>query len=276
MKGINKKNIKIIIAVLVALVVIVGIVLGVTIRPGNNAGDTAKSTNTTADSSADVFDMQQGDELSQLAAIAAANGTNPDGSTNANGQGGAVGQGAPAGVGNANGETSGQFSSGSASGNSGAGSQSASGGNSISSNGSTNYADGNINNTPVSITCTIAIDCSSISGNGALTAAGNPQLEPYAVNPYILAPTVITVSDSNGDGRVGVDEAIKQACNTYGIQYEFKGSNYLKGMNYLYEFNAGPNSGWMYKVNGRIPNKGCNTYYLGGSEDILWYYVISY
>lgn len=127
-----------------------------------------------------------------------------------------------------------------------------------------------------SIVCTVAIDCSSISGNGALTAAGKPWLEPYAANPNILPATTIEVVDSNGDGRVGVDEAIKQACNSYGIQYEFKGSSYLKGMNYLYEFDAGPNSGWMYNVNGRAPNKGCNAYYLNGGEDILWYYVISY
>lgn len=128
----------------------------------------------------------------------------------------------------------------------------------------------------VTVNCTISIDCSSVSGNGALTAAGNPQLEGYAANPYILAPTSITVTDTNGDGRVGVDEAIKQACDARGIQYEFKGSSYLRGMNYLYEFNAGPNSGWMYKVNGRIPNKGCNTYYLEGSENVEWYYVVSY
>ena len=127
-----------------------------------------------------------------------------------------------------------------------------------------------------SIVCTVSIDCSSISGNGILSAAGKPWLEPYAANPSILPATAMEVFDTNGDGRVGVDEAIKQACNSYGIQYEFKGSSYLKGMNYLYEFDAGPNSGWMYNVNGRVPNKGCNSYYLNGGEDILWYYVISY
>ncbi len=128
---------------------------------------------------------------------------------------------------------------------------------------------------PKVVNCTVTIDCSSISGNGALTAAGNPQLEAYAANPTILSAN-INVSDTNDDGKVGVDEAIKQACDAYGIQYEFKSSSYLSGMNYLYEFNAGPNSGWMYKVNGRVPNKGCNSYYLNGSEDVLWYYVISY
>ena len=128
---------------------------------------------------------------------------------------------------------------------------------------------------PKVVNCTVTIDCSSISGNGALTAAGNPQLEAYAANPTILSAN-INVSDTNDDGKVGVDEAIKQACDAYGIQYEFKSSSYLSGMNYLYEFNAGPNSGWMYKVNDRVPNKGCNSYYLNGSEDVLWYYVISY
>ena len=265
----DKKNIKIIIAALVAIIVIVGIVLGITIRPSSIVDNTAKVTaNTTADANSDGDGMQQGgggdaDEMSQLEQIAT--------------YGDAAGQGAPVGVGNANGEASGQSAQGSSFGANGSSSNGSTGGNGApSSNANPNYADGSTSNVPVSIPCTITIDCSSISGNGALTAAGNPQLEPYAANPYILAPTTITVSDTNGDGRVGVDEAIKQACNTYGIQYEFKGSNYLRGMNYLYEFNAGPNSGWMYKVNGKIPNKGCNTYYLNGYEDILWYYVISY
>lgn len=129
---------------------------------------------------------------------------------------------------------------------------------------------------PVSVECVVAIDCSSISGNGILSAAGKPWLEEYAANPSILPAVSMKVVDANGDGKVGVDEAIKQACNTYGIQYEFKGGSYLKGMNYLYEFDAGKNSGWMYSVNGINPNKGCNSYYLNGGEDILWYYVISY
>jgi len=146
--------------------------------------------------------------------------------------------------------------------------------------GNVNEQSDNIDNPqaaePVAVICTIAIDCSSISGNGILSAAGKPWLEPYAANPSILSPVEIKVNDANGDGRVGVDEAVKQACNTYGIQYEFKGGSYLKGMNYLYEFDAGKNSGWMYSVNGINPNKGCNSYYLNGGEDILWYYVISY
>ena len=128
---------------------------------------------------------------------------------------------------------------------------------------------------PVSINCTITIDCSSISGTGALTAAGNPQLESYAANPTILSVNM-NVSDTSGDGKVGVDEALKQACDAYGIQYEFKSSSYVSGINYLYEFNAGPNSGWMYNVNTIHPNRGCNSYYLKGSENVLWYYVITY
>ena len=146
--------------------------------------------------------------------------------------------------------------------------------------GNVNEQSDNIDNSqaaePVAVICAIAIDCSSISGNGILSAAGKPWLEPYAANPSILSPAEIKVNDANGDGRVGVDEAVKQACNTYGIQYEFKGGSYLKGMNYLYEFDAGKNSGWMYSVNGISPNKGCNSYYLNGGEDILWYYVTSY
>lgn len=39
------------------------------------------------------------------------------------------------------------------------------------------------------------------------------------------------------------------------------GSSYIKGINYLYEFSAGPLSGWMYKVNGKFPDYGVSKYY---------------
>lgn len=52
------------------------------------------------------------------------------------------------------------------------------------------------------------------------------------------------------------------------IQFDFQGSNnnsygsnYIKGINYLYEFSAGPLSGWMYRVNNEFPDYGISKYY---------------
>ena len=254
-----KKNRKIVIVSLIGIVTVVGITLGITFAPASSLSDSKKSSsssdglNVTAST-----DSVNGTEQLQNSDQQNVNSTVPNQSANG---------------GNASGEKSATGSVTSLD----ESSNSQMGGTVLDNGGGSAdpFIWGN-DQPPVAVNCTIAIDCSSISGNGALTAAGFPELEPYAANPTILGARNITVVDTNGDGRVGVDEAIKQACDSNGIQYEFKGSSYVRGINYLYEFNAGPNSGWMYKVNGRIPNKGCNSYYLKGNEDILWYYVISY
>ncbi|MDH7577424.1 MAG: DUF4430 domain-containing protein [Bacillota bacterium] len=38
------------------------------------------------------------------------------------------------------------------------------------------------------------------------------------------------------------------------------------------EFDHRSTSGWMYRVNGWLPNYGCQAYVLKGGEDILWYF----
>ena len=50
-------------------------------------------------------------------------------------------------------------------------------------------------------------------------------------------------------------------------------SYYIEGIGHLYEFDAGPESGWMYKVNGTFPNYGCSSYVLTGGEEIVWCYT---
>ena len=41
----------------------------------------------------------------------------------------------------------------------------------------------------------------------------------------------------------------------------------------LSEFDKGPDSGWLYKVDGRVPTVGLTSYPLSGGENILWYYT---
>ena len=53
-------------------------------------------------------------------------------------------------------------------------------------------------------------------------------------------------------------------------------SYYVEGINYLYEFDGGQGSGWMYKVNGWFPNYGCSSYYLTDGEVIEWVYTCDY
>ena len=51
------------------------------------------------------------------------------------------------------------------------------------------------------------------------------------------------------------------------------GSNYVQGINHLYEFSCGELSGWMYKVNGEFPNFGATKYELKDGDLVEWVYT---
>lgn len=50
-------------------------------------------------------------------------------------------------------------------------------------------------------------------------------------------------------------------------------SNYVEGINNIYEFDCGELSGWMYKVNGWFPSYGASRYELKDGDKIVWEYT---
>ena len=120
-------------------------------------------------------------------------------------------------------------------------------------------------------TCTIEIRCDTILNNmGDLT----PGKEGYVPsNGTILATS--TVSFTEGDTVFDVLTAVCKAADIQ-LEYTFSslyGSNYIEGINNLYEFDCGEESGWMYKVNGWFPNYGCSKYELHDGDVIVWCYT---
>ena len=73
-------------------------------------------------------------------------------------------------------------------------------------------------------------------------------------------------------------DATKRACEAYGLQIEYSwtplyNSYYVEGINHLYEFDCGAESGWMFKVNGWFPNYGASSYALQDGDAIMWEYT---
>ncbi|MCR4893550.1 MAG: DUF4430 domain-containing protein, partial [Eubacteriales bacterium] len=100
-------------------------------------------------------------------------------------------------------------------------------------------------------------------------------------NAYVPASGVILATSSVQfvEGET-VFEVLQRACSYAGIQLEYSwtpmyGSYYIEGINNLYEFDCGPESGWMYKVNGWFPNYGCSSYTLKDGDVIVWCYTCS-
>ena len=118
--------------------------------------------------------------------------------------------------------------------------------------------------------CTIEIRCDTILDNMKELSKGKEAYVP--ANGCILSTS--TVEFNEGDT---VFDVLERVCNYAGIQLEYAwtplyNSYYIEGINHLYEFDCGNESGWMYKVNGWFPNYGCSSYYLEDGDVIVWTY----
>lgn len=120
-------------------------------------------------------------------------------------------------------------------------------------------------------TCTIEVRCDTILDNMGDLAPGKSSCVP--ANGVILAAS--TVRFAQGDTVLDV---LKAAASATGLQLEYSytpgyGSYYVEGINNLYEFDCGNESGWMYKVNGWFPNYGCSEYQVRDGDVIVWCYT---
>ncbi len=75
-----------------------------------------------------------------------------------------------------------------------------------------------------------------------------------------------------------VFDALKKACREQNILLDYSftpgfATYYIKGINHLYEFDCGDESGWLYSVNGKSPGYGCSQYKLLKGDQVVFYYA---
>lgn len=121
------------------------------------------------------------------------------------------------------------------------------------------------------LSCTITIRCDTILDNWDNL---DPAKAAYVPSNGCILPNV-TVEFTEGET---VFDVLKRVCDQYEIAIEYSwtpmyDSYYIEGINNLYEFDCGSESGWMYKVNEWFPNYGCSSYTLTGGENIVWCYT---
>ncbi len=124
--------------------------------------------------------------------------------------------------------------------------------------------------TEPALTVSLSIVCNTILDN-----MGN--LDPAKVG-YVPSDGWILYAEVEISEGETVFDVLQRACSDYGIQMEYSysptyGSNYIEGINNLYEMDCGSQSGWMYKVDGWFPNYGVSAYTLSGGEDITFCYT---
>lgn len=109
-----------------------------------------------------------------------------------------------------------------------------------------------------------------------------------AVNSDKLAKNILEVLPKDGviypkkevsyEEGESVFDVLKKELKAEGIIIESTvtpgtGSVYVEGINNLYEFDCGEQSGWMYTVNGQIPNYSCSDYKIENGDEITFSYT---
>ena len=117
------------------------------------------------------------------------------------------------------------------------------------------------------IAVTMSIDCKTVAGRGSeeVTPADGIILE----STEFILPSGSTAYD-----------CLVSAAKKYNIQFEDStrtltdhSGAYISGINFLYEFNYGDLSGWMFSVNGDFGDVGCGEYTLSDGDNIEWRYT---
>lgn len=127
------------------------------------------------------------------------------------------------------------------------------------------------NQEPVSKYVTISITCHTILNNLDKVSDNKKGIIPS--NGVILSQKQVKINDGDTVFDVLLRETRKQRIHMDFVESPVYGSAYIKGINNIYEFDAGELSGWMYSVNGVFPNYGCSIYNLNDGDVIQWMYT---
>ena len=122
-------------------------------------------------------------------------------------------------------------------------------------------------------TVTVSIDCKTLADD--MSKLTKPELKKYIPKDgVILKETEYAFKDGEN-----VYDALEALCLKNDIQLEtsedavYK-SRYIEGINYLYEKDGGKMSGWLYSVNGEVPNYGASKVILENGQKIRWFYTV--
>ena len=122
------------------------------------------------------------------------------------------------------------------------------------------------------------------SSNKQETSAPQQVEPPKQETPVkqTVSVQVIGVNSTMMQGNIEVNSSstaysvLRELAKQNGKSISTKGFGstvYVSGIDGLKEFDHGPSSGWMYKVNGTPPNIGAGAYKVKAGDTVIWYYV---
>lgn len=112
------------------------------------------------------------------------------------------------------------------------------------------------------------------------TAAGNGE-DSNSVSISITGPEKVGVilKETAVEFKAGdtVLDILRKVTREKNIQMDCRGSRnlaYVRGIANVYEFDYGAESGWIYKVDGKVANMGSGTYLIKKGDIIEWLYTV--
>ncbi len=100
------------------------------------------------------------------------------------------------------------------------------------------------------------------------TVIGKSDADYIPADGIILDTTEFPIAE--GDT---VYDILTEAAKQYNIQLQTNAGSYIAGIGYLYEYDFGDLSGWIYHVNGDSPFVMCSDYTLKDGDRIEWLYT---
>lgn len=137
--------------------------------------------------------------------------------------------------------------------------------------GKTNGANVEDTNGDGKLSCTLEIRCDVLLDNLDQLKAEKAALVP---EDGVLLP----VTEVEFDGGESVFDVFRKVLREEKLHFEYVDASaydsvYIEGIGNLYEFDCGPQSGWMYSVNAVHPGLGCSAYTLADGDVIVFCYT---
>ena len=137
--------------------------------------------------------------------------------------------------------------------------------------GKTNTADVADTNGDGKLTCTLEVRCDTLLGK---LDQMTPEKAALVPGDGILLETV----ELEFVGGESVFDVFRKVLREEKIHFEYVDASaydsvYIEGIGNIYEFDCGPQSGWMYSVNGVHPGLGCSAYTLADGDVIVFNYT---
>ena len=121
------------------------------------------------------------------------------------------------------------------------------------------------------LTCTLEIRCDTLLN----------QLDRVPAEKVSLVPEdgiMLEVTEVEFAGGESVFDVFRKVLREEKLHFEYVDASaydsvYIEGIGNIYEFDCGPQSGWMFSVNDVYPGLGCSAYTLADGDVIVFSYT---